>query len=179
MDSSQLTNIIAIVSAAIALIAVIIYGIQARFARKSYVLQKAIYETGSANLIVKEIYDSFLYNEYGLDRIYFFLKITVLNLSDKANSLTNAQLQIVYNDNRYIMQYSNDISIYPELARLEIPVNISSHNSHSGWIVFELPKKTYDSIDIDTHYIVVNDIHGSVAKKEEIYIREEIVGYEF
>ena len=35
-----------------------------------------------------------------------------------------------------------------------------------------------ETININTHYIAAEDIHGVATRKEEISIREEVVGYD-
>lgn len=179
MHLSQSIDIVAVASAIISIFAAIVSVYQANLSRSSFNLQKIIYNDGRANLIIQEIEDSFLHNEKGLDKIYYFLKVTVCNLSDKSTSLIHANLQIIHDNTEYIVHCSNNNKVYSELTKLPIPVNIAPHNSFSGWLEFELLRTIYDSMNIDTHRIQIKDIHGNVASKEEIFIREELIGYDF
>lgn len=179
-ETSTKLDIVAITSAAIALLSAIFTLLLAGFAKKTYKLQKEIFEAGKVNFVIQEVENSFLFNAKTEDKIYYFFKIVLSNLSDRANSINKICLELSYNNNStLIINCQDSIIIQPDLQRLTIPNNIASHNSTSGWVVFEVEKKVYNAIDINTHYIAVQDIHGMNVKKEEIYVREEVVGYDF
>ena len=175
---SKTIDIVAVVSASIAVFAAIVSVYQARISKATYKLQSAIYNDGQPNLIIQEVEDSFLQNENGLNSILYFLSILVCNLSDKPNALTSACLKIIHDNGEYIIQHPQNINIQ-ELNILSVPVNITPHGSVSGWLVFELPKIAYDSMNIDTHYIAIRDVHDNITSREEIFIREELKGYDF
>ena len=172
-------DLVAITSAVIALLSAIFTLLLARFAKKTYKLQKEIFEAGKVNFIIQEIENIFLYNAKTEDKIYYFFKVVLSNLSDRATAINKISLELSYNNNStLIVNCTDSVIIQPDLPRLTIPTNISSHNSTSGWVVFEVDKKVYNAIDINTHYIAVQDIHGMNVRKEEIYVREEVVGYD-
>lgn len=179
MKAEQALDIVAIISAAIAFLSAIYTFFLARYAKKTYKLDKEIFEAGKANFVIQEIENCFLFNAKSEDRMYYFFKIVLSNLSDRATAINIIQLELSYNNNStLIVNSQSNTIIQPNLHRLTIPNNIPSHNSTFGWVVFEVEKKIYDAININTHYIAVQDIHGMNVKKEEIYVREEVVGYD-
>ena len=180
MEAKQPLDIVAIISAAIASFSAIFAFVQARLAKKSYKLQKEIFEAGKVNFEIQGIEDSFMFNEKGENKIYYFLKIVLANLSDRPTAINKISLELLHDNNlSFIIKIQDNILIHPDLPRLTIPNNLSPHNSNSGWIVFKVERKIHDAMNINTHFILVEDIHDVTVKKEEISIREEVVGYEF
>ncbi|MDU7251949.1 MAG: hypothetical protein E6274_06405 [Clostridium sp.] len=180
MEAKQSIDIIASIGAVISLFSAIFAFAQARSAKKSYKLQKEIFEAGKVNYKLQEIENSFLVNSKNDDKIYYFFKIVLANLSDRSTSINKVSLEILHDSNvSFIIDCIDSVTIYSDLPRLTFPNNIDPHNSNSGWIVFKIERKIYDTININTHFIVVEDIHGIIVKKEEIYVREEFIGYDF
>lgn len=177
-NGNESFDIVAIISAIIALLSAGFAFWQARIAKKAFKLQKAMYEEGKVNFTIQDIENSFLYDKNGEDKVYYFFKIILSNLSDKPTSISKIQLSLSQNNtDALIVACTTNIIIQPDLFRLSIPSNIEPHSSNSGWIVFEISKQVYRPLDIDTHYIIATDIHGVTVRREEIYIREEVVDY--
>ncbi|MFT8348560.1 hypothetical protein [Clostridium saccharoperbutylacetonicum] len=180
MEIRQPLDVVAIISATIALFSAIFAFWQAMMAKKSYKLQKRMYEEGKVKFELQWIENSFLYNSKSENKIYYFFKIILANLSDKPTAITKISLKLLHDNNlSFIVSCKNSTNIQPDLSRLIIPNNIAPHNSNLGWIVFEIERKIYETININTHIILAEDIHGITAEKEEIYVREKIVGYDF
>jgi len=179
MGTNQSPDVVAIISACIALLSAVFAFSQARSGKKTYKLEKKLYDARNANFAIQEIENSFLYNANNEDKIYYFFKVLLSNLSDSATSITKITLELIHDDNSaFIVSCQNNTEIHPDLARLSIPNNIAPHNSISGWVVFDISKRVYETININTHYIAAEDIHGVATRKEEISIREEVVGYD-
>lgn len=176
--NNESLEIVTIISAIIALSSAIFAYWQARLANKALKLQKAVYEDGKVKFDIQDIENSFLYDKNGEDKVYYFFKIILSNLSDKPTSISKLQLSLTQNNkDPFIVTCIANTSIQPDLFRMSVPANIKPHSSNSGWIVFEICRQVYRNLDIDTHYIIVTDIHGVTVKREEIYVREEIVDY--
>ncbi|WP_415330919.1 hypothetical protein [Clostridium perfringens] len=169
-----LENISTIIAFASALFAFF----QARSAKKSLKIQKKIYNDGMANFEIEDILNSFLYIDEKEEDLYYFFLINAKNLSDKNTSIHKVKLNLISKENTFIVDYKENLSIESRLVRLNLPCNIQAHSSASGWIVFEVPKNVYKELDIDTHIIIFEDIHGLVKKKEEISVLEKVVEYE-
>lgn len=177
-NSNESLDIVAIISAIIALLSAIFAFWQARIAKKTFKLQKAMYEEGKVNFAIQDIENCFLYDKNGEDKVYYFFKIVFSNLSDKPTSISKIQLSLSQNNtDALIVTCTTNLLIQPDLLRLSIPNNIEPHSSNSGWIIFEISRQVYRTIDIDTHYIIATDIHGVTVRREEISVREEVVDY--
>ena len=173
--SSTTETKLSIISALIALVSAYFSYNQAQMAKKTYKMQ---IETGKSNLIIKEIKNCFVHNERRSDNVFYFFQIQLSNLSDKATSVNKIQLKLINSKYPVIINKCDDIAIRPMLNRILMPANISPNNSITGWAAFEVQKELYKEIDIDSHYILVHDIHGNVIEKEEIYVREEFIDYD-
>ncbi|MDO0822531.1 hypothetical protein [Desulfosporosinus nitroreducens] len=179
-NASTNLDIIAVISATIALLSALFTSVLAWFANKTYKLQKDMFDAGKVNFVIEEIENSFMYNAKTEDKMFYFFKIVLSNLSDRATAINEICLELSYNINStLIINCQDNTIIQPDLSRLAIPNNMNPHSSISGWVVFEVEKKVYNAIDINTHYISVQDIHGMNAKQEVIYVREEVVRYDF
>lgn len=178
-NNGQQLDIIAIISAAIATFSAFFAFWQARIAKKALKLQSAMYEDGKVNFLIRDIENSFLYNKKEENSVYYFFKIVLSNLSDKSTSISKLQLSLSHNNtDALIVSCTNNLSIYPDLFRLDVPINIQPHSSNSGWVTFEINKDTFKGLIIDTHFIIVTDIHDVIVKREEISVREEVIGYD-
>jgi hypothetical protein len=177
-NGNQSLDFVAIISAIIALLSAGFAFWQASVAKKAYKLQKAIYEEGKANFAIQDIENSFLYDKNGEDKVYYFFKVILSNLSDKPTSISKIQLSLSQNNtDALIIACTTNLLIQPDLLRLSLPNNIEPHSSTSGWVVFEINRQVYKPIDIDTHYIIATDIHGVTVRREEISVREEVIDY--
>ena len=151
---------------------------QAREAKKSLKMQQKIYNDGMANFEFEDILNSFVYSDENCENIYYFFKINVKNLSDKNTSIHKIKLKIIGRNNIFIVECEENLQIENKLERMKVPCNIQSHSAVSGWVVFGVPRSVYKEINIDTHYIILEDIHGLLKKKEEISVFERRVEYE-
>ncbi|EHR0218357.1 hypothetical protein N2W49_000937 [Clostridium perfringens] len=165
------------ISTIIAVVAAIFAFSQARSAKKSLKLQEKIYSAGMANFKIKEISESFLYNDEKSKNVYYFFKVNLDNLSDKNTAINKVKLNLIGRENNFIVNYKEGVPIENDLVRLTLPCNIQAHSSANGWIAFEVPKNVYKELDIDTHFIIFEDIHGLEKKVEEIFISEKVVRY--
>ena len=177
-NGNESLDIVTIISAIIAFLSAVFAFWQARIAKKTFKLQKKMYEAGKINFAIQDIENCFLYDKNGEDKVYYFFKIILSNLSDKPTSISKIQLSLSQNNiDALIVACATNLIIQPDLLRLSIPNNIDPHSSNSGWVIFEVNREIYRTIDIDTHYIIATDIHGVIVRREEISVREEIVDY--
>lgn len=178
MENNNFANYVAIISAAIAVLSAIFSFVQARSAKNSYRLQKKIYSDGEPKFSIQDISDSLLYNQKNLDEVYYFFKIILPNLSDKATSIIESKLELKHKKGKLIVKYNEDCEIRNQLERLTIPIDIPPHSSRIGWLVFSVSREIYDQLEIDTHYLFLKDLHGVEVKKEKIYVMEEYINHE-
>lgn len=177
-NGNETLDFVAVISAIIALLSAGFAFWQAKIAKKTYKLQKAMYEEGKVNFAIQDIESSFLYDRNGEDNVYYFFKVILSNLSDKPTSISKIQLLLSQNNTDVlVISCTTNLLVQPDLLRLSIPNNIEPHSSNSGWIVFEINRQVYKPIDIDTHYIIATDIHGVTVRREEISVREEVIDY--
>lgn len=134
--------------------------LQARISKKSYNLQVAIYNEGQSKFEINDIKDSFMINKNGSNKIYYLFNIMVFNLSDKSTSIQKAELCITYDNNKAYKNIlsNNEKLLFTELKKIELPLNIDSHKSHIGWMIFSIPKEIYDAININTYHIELTDV---------------------
>lgn len=168
-----LENKIETISAAIAVFSAIFAWSQARSAKKSYKMQQKVYEDGKAKFNIDYISSSYSYNDNKHKNIYYYFEVSVTNLSDKSTSIKKAQLELVSNDGVFKVNHNDNLKIKRNHEILKIPFIIQPHTAISGWLVFEVPTYIHNELDIDTHYLILEDIHNLIRRKEEIYVMEE------
>ncbi|MEK4663018.1 hypothetical protein MHH93_14030 [Priestia sp. FSL H7-0729] len=171
---------LALISGVVAALSALFAFSQARSAKKSLKLQSKLYEARKPNFAISDVTNSFLYNENGAEKVYYFFQIALSNLSDNPNSISNIQFKIVNNidDVGFVTSLSDNTVTHPELSRIKSPINIAPHSTISGWLIFEINKEVHNQLNIDSHFVVITDIHNFIVEKEEISVREEIVGYD-
>jgi len=167
-----------IVSAIISALAALFALFQANSAKKSYRLQQQIYREGRPNLLINEISNSFIYNDKKAAEIFYFLECSISNLSDKATAITKIHLKLVCRDCIIILRQQENTKIDDSFCQMKVPYNIPPHNTVSGWFSFPMDKSTYDTVDIDTHFIIACDINDIQHEKEVISISERLINYE-
>ena len=161
------------------IIAAVLSFISYRLSKKEYNLQLRLYSEGAANFNFKVI-DACIKDNKEYDRIQYWFNLLITNLSDKPTSILEYVLRldcltgIVYRP-EYVMP---DDAHNFDIAFLNIPQNIDTHNSIKGWCIFELPRKTFNELDIESCIITLKDIHGKMDFHSPIYIKEELINYD-
>lgn len=166
---------IQIISAAISFLSAVFAFIQAKAAQKSYRMQQKVYEDGKAKFIINCISSSYSCIDSEYKNVCYFFEISITNLSDKSTSIKSAQLELVTNDISFIVNHADNAIVKEGNKILKIPLNIQPHTAISGWLAFKVPKDIYNKLNINTHYIILEDIHNLIRRKEEIYVMKERV----
>jgi hypothetical protein len=179
VNPANWTNILALISIVIAVLAALFTFFQWRVARKSYKLQRAAFNDSKISISLQNIDECFIHNDKNADDLHYFFYLNIVNLSDRPTSINLVKL-ILHLDNgkEYYITASENNKLYPDNKRLILPANISPRSSIVGWTAFSINKKIYNELQIESHTILVSDIHKLIAKQEIIYIHEEVIGYD-
>lgn len=176
MDIKQFEMTISIVSAVIAVISALFALRQCQLAKRTYKLQKEEYEAGKVNYKIQDIKEAFLYENRDNEKVYYFFRIDLVNLSDKGTSIKKVKLRLIDDEGEeLIVNYSEDMLIKSELKRLSIPLNIEGQSSLSGWVMFEVKQSILKTFKVSTHIVRVEDIHDIHSEVEQILIIKKAV----
>ncbi len=162
-------DIISIVSAAIAFLAMMISINQAHISKRSLKFQEKNYLEGLPDFRIKDILDSYsCFNDEGETlRLLIFPLIT--NLSDKPTALEKIQLHVQGERSTIVLSPKIDDQFMYD------GYNLAPKSSEPKWICFEIPKDTYDRINVIKHILLVEDICGKTDKKAIVWIKEMVV----
>jgi|GEM_PF-4648865 len=140
---------------------------QAKWANKSYKLQKMIYDDGKENIYL-EINNSFLENIN--NKVRYFLEFNIINKSDKNNSIKDIYFKIENHDKSSI-KIKGTKSEKNEHDFLKLPIYIEAHSSKKGCMVFDIDEKVFNELKIQTHYLEIIDINNNPYTVEEIFVK--------
>lgn len=179
LNSMEPGDYISAISCIISIIAAILSFISYRLSKKEYNLQVKLYSDGLANFNFNVI-DACIKDNKDYDKIQYWFHLLITNLSDKQTSIVEYSLRleclsnVVYKPEYILPDNMKNSDITP----LEMPQNIEAHSSLKGWCVFELPRSTFEELDIESCSITLKDMHKSTDSQTPIYIKEELVNYD-
>lgn len=178
ISNLEVGNRISLISVLISVFCAVFSFLQARSANDSYKLQQKVYNDGKVNFDFR-ILENFLVDNKESSNIYYFFGIQIFNISDKPTSIKNYELQLVCSDLVFKPKlFLDKLESYDALKQLPLSQDINAHSSVAGWCIFVLPKENHLKLDINSHVLVIEDIHNEKARQTSVLVREEVINYE-
>lgn len=162
-------DLISIISAIVAIIAMFVSISQTHIARKALRLSEYQEKRRTPNFEFSDILDCYVVNNPSEDYVHFFFFIFCTNLSDNPMVVNKLTLTITGDSNNIILQPAVNSGTYP------IGLSIPANQSVTEWIQFDLLREQYHSLKIINHMISIEDSFGNKREKTAIFIREELV----
>lgn len=162
-------DFVSVISAIVAIIAMLISVSQTRIARKALRLSEAQEEQRKPNFEFSDILDCYVVNNISDNYVHFHFLVFCTNLSDKSMVVKNLTLTV--------MGDSSSIILHPVVNGVNSPVGLSipANQSITEWIHFDLLREQYHSLKILNHVISIEDSFGNKREKAAIFIREELI----
>jgi len=171
--------IISSISAFIAVISAIVAISRANSAKKTYNLQKTIFDAGTPCFQISDIMDCFLVDDKNDDAIKYVFVIMLSNLSDKPNSISKIRLRLRFGDSDLFLTPVDFEKIIEHDEFVKVPINLSPRSSMQCTLGYSLPRKRYDNDVINSYAIIAHDIDQNESIKGIIYVREVYQNYDF
>lgn len=170
---------ISAVACVVSIVAAILSLTSYLLSRQQYELQLKMYSDGLSNFNFK-IIDAYIKDDKEYDKIQYWFNLLITNMSDKQISIIEYVLKLECSDGIIFRPECLAPHIFgnTDVVRLIMPQNIDAHSSTRGWCVFEIPRETFNELDIEECRIVLKDIHDKKESQTAIYIKEELINYE-
>lgn len=155
MDTGDYISTIAcIVSIGAAILLLISY----LLSRQQYKLQLKMDSDGLSNFNFK-IFDACIKDDKEYDKIQYWFNLLITNMSDKQTSIIEYVLKLECSDGIIFRPecLAPDNFRNADIARVIMPQNIEAHSSTRGWCVFEIPRDTFNKLDIEERRSVILD----------------------
>lgn len=163
---------IAVMSAVIALVAMIISWRQAHLAKQSLMMDKEIFNGRKPNFTFDSIVDCYAIHDNEKENVQLRFLVLITNRSDRPMTINQIILKI--------RGESLELVIHPTLTDdgINSGTNIEGNHSMRGWIQFELPRQQYFDLGILDYTIEIRDPHGNLQKNSAIFLKEEVRNHE-
>ena len=167
---SIIATIISIIGIIISIISAVFAFTQTNVAKQTYKLQKNIYEESLENISL-DICNSFFIKNKKNKKIIYFLQFTIINNSDKNNSIKEINLKLEY-ENKSLLKLKGKKINNNKYLSFDLPLYMEAHSSIKEWMMFEIDENIFNSIEVKTHFIELKDLKNNIYIKEEIFIKK-------
>lgn len=136
--------------------------------------------------LVPYLIDGFVLNSNRKNIKIYAFSMSVSNRSDKDNSISALELQIVYvqdnhNIGNLLFHHDEALDIALELPGnppFSIPKEVGAHQTIAGWALFEVDKTLLSGKYIDGYKVRIFDSHGLEVHLDSIILQERKINEE-
>lgn len=162
-------DLISIISAVVAVIAMFISISQTHIAKKALQLSEMQEKQRQPNFDFSDILDCYVVNNLSEEYVHFHFLIFCTNHSDKPMVIQRLTLTITGD--------SNDIILQPltKKGTVSVGLSIPANQGVTEWVQFDLLREQYLSLKIINHIICIEDGYGNKREKTAIFVREELI----
>ena len=161
-------NLLSIIGAVVAIIAMLVSCWQAHIAKTSLKIEQSVFNDRKPKFTFDGIIDAYADNDKCDTSVHLRFLLLITNRSDRTMALRRIQLKI-RGDN-------GDLYLDPITREgcITIGENIEGNHSLSKWVQFDIPRKQYTHLDILDYEIELEDTFKNSQKHTAIYVREEV-----